>query len=96
MPPQTSCFVGTGPQPDITHEDPNAGELTVHQQAGETDAHAEPRAAAAAESQQVSRAGLELGREAGGGQCRHGTGAWICTGVKDHCGMDLGLGTRLG
>lgn len=53
--PTNLLLIGTGPKPDVTHEDPNAGELTVHQQAGEADADAEPRAAAAAGPQQVSR-----------------------------------------
>lgn len=59
--PTNLLLIGTGPKPDIAHEDPNAGELTVHQQAGETDADAEPRAASAAGPQQVSRDRLELG-----------------------------------
>lgn len=55
--PTILLLVETGSKPDITHKDPNAGELTIHQQAGKTGADAEPQAAAATESQQVSEGG---------------------------------------
>lgn len=62
--PTILLLVETGSKPDITHKDPNVGELTIHQQAGKTGADAEPRAAAATESQQVSesRAGAKRAR----------------------------------
>lgn len=40
--PTNLLLVGPGPEPDITHEDPNAGGFTVRHQAGEADADAEP------------------------------------------------------
>lgn len=85
--PTILLLVETGPKPDITH---NAGELTAHQQAGKTGADAEPRAAAATKSQQVSEGGAGARREARAPQHRDGAGAWICTWVKEHCGMELG------
>lgn len=94
--PTILLLVETGPKPDITRTDPNAGELTVHQQTGKAGADAEPRAAAATESQQVSEGGAGARREVRACQRRHGVRAWICTWVKDHCGMELGRGTKLG
>lgn len=78
--PTILLLVETGPKPDITHTDPNAGELTGHhQQAGKTGADAEPRAAAATESQQVSEGGAGARREVGARRCQDGAGVWICT-----------------
>lgn len=41
-PPLPTSLVGAGSEPDVTNGDPAAGDLTVHQQAGETAAAAGP------------------------------------------------------
>jgi hypothetical protein len=73
--PTNLLLIGTGPKPDIAHEDPNAGELTVHQQAGAADADAEPRAAAAAGSQQVSQDRTRAAER--GWTCQVSGWAWV-------------------